>query len=127
MGKTNPFPRPPLVAALPHGEVFDGGRGIHQMKTGEQLRDEGMQLALFGKDQWVAEFMDTAARFLDLHGRVTSEDVIALVGPPPGSSNAIGGAMRKFATMNGLRPIAYERAGSPSRHAAIIAVWGKQI
>lgn len=95
------------------------------MKTGTKLRDEGMQLALWGSGEWQADFNAAAETLLALHGQITSAEIVAVTGPPPGSSNAIGAVMRGFACAHGLKPIAYGKAPAASRHAGMVAIWGK--
>ena len=95
------------------------------MKTGTKLRDEGMQLALWGSGEWQADFNAAAETLLALHAQITSAEIVAVTGPPPGSTNAIGAAMRSFAVAHGLRPIGYGKAPAASRHAGMVAIWGK--
>lgn len=95
------------------------------MKTGIELRDEGMQLALWGKCDWLAEFYAAAARLLAVKGQITSAEIVAVAGPPPGSKNSIGAAMRSLAAAHGLKPIGYGKALAASRHAGTNAIWGK--
>jgi len=95
------------------------------MKTGTELRDEGMELALWGSGDWQDGFNAAAETLLARNGQLTSADVVAIVGPPPGSSNAIGAAMRSFAVAHGLKPIGYGKAPAASRHAGMVAIWGR--
>ena len=95
------------------------------MKTGIELRDDGMQLALWGNGEWQADFNAAAETLLALHGQITSAEIVAVTGPPPGSTNAIGAAMRSFAVAHRLRPIGYGKAPAASRHAGMVAIWGK--
>jgi hypothetical protein len=96
-----------------------------KMKTGTELRDEGMELALWGSGDWQDGFNAAAETLLARNGQLTSADVVAIVGPPPGSSNAIGAAMRSFAVAQKLKPIGYGKATSASRRAGAVAIWGK--
>ena len=95
------------------------------MKTGIELRDDGMQLALWGNGEWQADFNAAAENLLALHGQITSAEIVAVTGPPPGSVNAIGAAMRSFAISHRMRPIGYGKAPAASRHAGMVAIWGK--
>lgn len=97
----------------------------NKMKTGTELRDEGMELSLWGKHDWQDNFNATAETLLNRNGQLTSADVVAVVGPPPGSSNAIGAAMRSFAVAHGLQPIGYGKATSASRRSGVVAIWVK--
>ena len=95
----------------------------NQLQLAEYLRDEGIARVLSHTiDSWKVEFANTADRILDENGSVTADDVICRIGYPPNHSNAIGGAMRKFAVRRNLI-CTYEKSTRASRHAAVIARW----
>jgi hypothetical protein len=90
---------------------------------GEVLKTEGIALVASHNEDYIARFHGAAASILSTTGEVTSEDVIAVIGMPSGSPNAVGAAMRSFATANNLAVSHYRKAKRPSCHAAIIGVW----
>lgn len=97
------------------------------LAEGERRRDEGHDAVLTPHGQalvWRIQFDDTLTRLL-LAGRrrVTSEDVIAVVGQPPHSPNAVGAVMRAAAIRHGLRNIGTVKAARVARHAGRITVW----
>ena len=94
-----------------------------QVQIGEWLKDRGMAQAWENSlPEWRELFSDMADTIADVTGSVTAEEVVVRIGRPPGSPNAIGAAMSKWAKANKCIPT-YERALRGSRHAAIIARW----
>lgn len=56
--------------------------------------------------------------------RITSEDIIAIVGfPPRGDHRGIGATMRSFAHHAGLRKVGSVPSARPGRHAGPVTVW----
>lgn len=96
------------------------------MFSGAAMRDSGCAQVLAHNPDWQARFDATATEILAREQTVTSEAVVACIGMPPGSPNAVGAAMRAFASRQGLRKLCYRNSARPSCHAAVIAVWGKQ-
>jgi acid phosphatase family membrane protein YuiD len=92
---------------------------------GERLRDAGIEKVLTNNPSYRERFASAAAHSLETYGEVTSDTVVQAIGMPEGHPSAIGGAMRSFALANGLTVKRYVKSTHPSRHAAIIAVWGK--
>jgi len=93
---------------------------------GERRRDEGHAKVLDKQaaEEWANEF-DRALVSILLSGRrkITSEDVIALVGLPPHNPNAIGATMRAAAMRHNLRNVGTVKAARIARHAGRITVW----
>ena len=67
-------------------------------------------------------FSDMADTIADVTGSVTAEEVVVRIGFPPGSRNAIGASMSRWAKNRRCIPT-YEKSLRPSRHAAIITRW----
>lgn len=91
--------------------------------SGEQLRDKGIKKVLSNNQEWKDSFYAAAEKILSEDGEVNAESVVAVCGRPDGHSNAIGAAMRSFAKKRKLHKASYVKAESPSRHAAVIAIW----
>jgi len=92
---------------------------------GERLRDEGHAVVLdHTPEEWANRF-DRAVTSLLVLGRrrITSEDVIAIAGPPPHNPNAIGAVMRAAAMRHNLRNVGTLKAARTARHAGRITVW----
>ena len=96
-----------------------------QLELGERLRDAGMAHVLIDKDEYRQRFFAAALERLSEFGTVTSDDVIGLIGMPPGHPSAVGAVMRTFAVEHGLKVLCYRKSTRPSCHAAVIAVWGR--
>jgi hypothetical protein len=94
-------------------------------KSGEQLRDEGIDLVIGHNEDYKARFDSEAARQLAKNSRLIVTDITDVVGMPGGSRNAIGAAMRAFAVSHGLQIVGYRKSERAARHAGRIAVWGK--
>lgn len=61
------------------------------VKRGEELRDEGMELVLEHQSKEWKQMFTTCYHAMVRSGRTfTSEDIVNLVGPPPGHPNAVG-------------------------------------
>lgn len=96
-----------------------------QLELGERLRDSGAKTVLeHAGEAWRNEFNAAADELLASRGRLTSDDVVQVVGLPPNHPNAIGAAMRSWARTKGLRVVGYNKSQKTSRHAAIVAIWG---
>lgn len=91
--------------------------------SGPALRDAGITKVLSNNEDYKDGFRAAALSILRVHGAVTSEDVVSLIGMPDGSPNAVGAAMRAFAVTEGLQIANYRKSATASRHAGIIAVW----
>jgi hypothetical protein len=96
---------------------------------GERRRDAGHVKVLDHEaaEHWAAAFEDAVVRLL-VKGRrrITSEDVIELVGPPPHNPNAVGAVMRAAAVRHNLRNVGTVKAARVARHAGRITVWERQ-
>lgn len=92
---------------------------------GERRRDEGTALVTAHTDEeWRGAFENYGGQLLRAgRTRITSEDIVAIVGLPPGHRNAIGAAMRAFALKHNLRNIGTAKAARVARHAGRITVW----
>jgi hypothetical protein len=95
------------------------------LAEGERRRDEGMaQVALNATDEWKLAFETTLARILRQgRTRVTSSDVVDVIGLPPGNPNLIGAMMRACAVKMNLRIIGTVKSARVNRHAGRITVW----
>jgi len=92
---------------------------------GVALRDEGMKKVIANNQQWREHFDRVAWHILIESSKVTSDAVVRVIGMPEGSSNAVGAAMRAFAKAHKLRVLEYVKTTRPTRHAGIVAVWGR--
>ena len=94
-----------------------------QPTLGDWLKEQGIAQAWDNtQEYWKALFMETADGLAQEKGSVTAEEVIAAIGYPEGSPNAIGAAMSKWAKLRGATPT-YEKSLRASRHSAIISRW----
>jgi hypothetical protein len=94
-----------------------------QPTLGEWLKEQGIAQCWDNtKDAWKALFFETADILALEKGSVTAEEVIASIGYPEGSPNAIGAAMHKWAKARNAVPT-YEKSLRASRHSAIISRW----
>lgn len=95
------------------------------LSTGEQLRDAGITQTLeaAAHQEWKQDAYHWLARLA--YGQlVTSTDLIAAVGMPPGSPNAIGALFRTAATQKLLEPTEhYVKSSRPTAHAHAVRVW----
>ena len=95
------------------------------MELGEARKEAGIARVISRNQSYVAEFHRAADEMLAEEGIVTSLGVIGRIGMPSGSPNAVGAAMRAYATNRELKVLRYIKSERASCHAAIIAVWGK--
>lgn len=95
--------------------------------SGPALRDRGISKVLANNEEWKQRFFAAAAMIVQARGTVTSDLVVEAIGEPQGNPNVIGAAMRTFAARNGLCVKYHMRSNKPTRHAAIVAVWGRTI
>jgi len=104
------------------------GHDPTSLAEGERLRDDGHARAHYSTSEaWKAAFEADALNLLRLgRKRITSEDVIARVGMPPGHPNAVGAMMRGFAVRHSLRNVGTVKAARVARHAGRITVWEVQ-
>jgi hypothetical protein len=97
------------------------------LAEGERRRDIGMRaVTAHTPASWRAAFDAAVSRLLHQgHRRLTSEDVLALIGLPPADvhPNAIGANMRAAAVRHGLRNVGTVKAARIARHAGRITVW----
>jgi len=116
------------VADAREGETMTEHDPI-SVAEGERLRDEGHAKVTWkpSAKMWGVWF-DRAVTDLLVHGRrrITSEDVIAVVGPPPHNPNAVGAVMRAAAMRHNLRNVGTVKAARTARHAGRITVWERQ-
>ena len=96
-----------------------------QLELGEALKSAGTAQALANNERYSLRFFLEARWILGLHGQVTAEQVVSLIGMPEGSPNAVGAAMRAFAHANKLVVAGYKKTSRPSRHSGLIAIWRK--
>lgn len=90
---------------------------------GEQLKHDGMELVKkHTPEQWKELFRIEAKRRLECFGSVTSEEVIEVIGMPPGHPSCIGALMHAFAKEHKLS-CTYEKSRKPRSHRAIIGRW----
>lgn len=94
-----------------------------QPTLGDWLKEQGMAQAWDNtQEYWKALFNETADELAESKGSVTAEEVVAAIGYPEGSHNAIGAAMSKWAKARKAVPT-YEKSLRASRHSAIISRW----
>lgn len=99
------------------------------LDEGEHKRDEGMGLVALPDpyEKWASNFENAAMGMLRAgRRRITSEDVLAVVGLPPGDHRQVGPIMRKIALTHSLRKIGVIKAARVSRHAGNVTVWEMQ-
>ena len=90
---------------------------------GEWLKERGIAQCWDNtQEAWKASFIETADLIAEEKGSVTAEEVVASIGYPEGSPNAIGAAMNKWAKARKAIPT-YEKSLRASRHSAIISRW----
>lgn len=90
-----------------------------------RAKEHGLAVAIAQADgPWLDRFNAMALHLLDSFGSVSSEEVTARIGPPPGSANHVGAAMRAFAKKNRLR-VTWERCAKVSSHARLIGRWSR--
>lgn len=95
------------------------------MKTGEQLKEEGMKSVEENEQEaWKEDFLSMAGSLLNLHHSVTAEEVVKRIGCPPSHQNSIGAMMRSFAKKHNLIPT-YEKSKHPAAHARLVARWSR--
>ena len=93
------------------------------LTIGEWLKNQGMKNVLaVTNEEWREGFAVAAEEILQTRGSVTSEEVLARIGMPPGNSNAIGACMSQWARKRGLA-CTYEKSTRPERHAGIVRRW----
>lgn len=95
------------------------------MTLGEQLKEQGAAKVLQNNTAYKWMFWTEARWLLSMNTVVTSEDVTERMLEQPTHPNAIGACMRSFAKQNGLKVISYRKSTKPSRHAGLVAVWGR--
>jgi len=99
--------------------------------TGEQLKQEGMQLALMPEsiDDWKQRFRAAAEYLADTGAGFTSEDVIYITGLPTGdigmnANNAVGAMMNALARKGVIKKTQLRRQSKrPTSHGAELVVW----
>jgi hypothetical protein len=102
-------------------------------KTGIQLRDAGMQLALFNADDKVPGWPDQARRYLErfIHEKpflkFQAEDVRAWAYgeglPVPAHGRAWGSVITKAKRDGLIRFVGYENVTNPRAHSTPASVW----
>ena len=97
-----------------------------QIELNEWLKAQGMEAVLTRTaEEWKNAFFVVASHLLETRGSVTSEEVVAHVGYPPGHPSAIGASMNGWAKQLKLS-VSYEKSTRPSSHAAIIGRWSRK-
>ncbi len=94
-------------------------------RTGEELKLDGVQRALFNADEEWRHAGYAAIEFLARSGLpFTSEDVIDRVGMPGGHPSCLGALFVAASKKNLIRWTGTLRKNRrPSRHAAVMRVW----
>ena len=95
-----------------------------QPTLGDWLRDKGCERVFRDTPEgWRGAFDAAAYGILLAKSEVSSDEAIAVVGLPPNHLNAVGAAMRSFATRNKLTIRRYKKSRRTERHSGRIAVW----
>jgi len=101
----------------------ENGEFNWEQHPGAQARDAGMALVSENNPSYLERFHAAAETLLRTNRKLTSQAVVAIVGMPAGSVNAVGAAMHSVAKRHGLFIAGYVTSERPSRHAGRIAVW----
>lgn len=89
-----------------------------------RARDRGLEVATWATDvQWREAFDAALARWAVRGVEFVSDDVLADVGPPIGSANAVGARMCAAARAGVIRRVGYRQSSRPSRQGGVVAVW----
>ena len=86
-----------------------------------KLQEWGINLAESARHDWVAIAREVAKAYARRHGRVQMDDVIGIIGMPPGDSHNACGAVfwkREFIFLE------FGVSKNPSRHRGTQRVWG---
>ena len=94
-----------------------------ELFSGKELKEHGCAAVAENNEEYLDWFKSAAQDVLRAKGEVTSEEVVAKIGMPDGHPNAVGAAMRSFASEHHLKVSGYRKSQRPSCHAAIIAIW----
>src|SRR5690348_11733679 len=113
-------------AICPSSTPYPANMKQPDLFEGEARKREGCERVLSHNEEWKARFDADASFLLSLNMELTSEDIVARIGMPPGSPNAVGAAMRAFAARHHLQVLHYRKSTRPTCHAAILAVWGRK-
>lgn len=90
------------------------------MKTGKELRDEGISRVSMGREEWISHARDTAVAVAKGSGKVTINDLRTLLDMPEGFSPNTWGAILRG---DQFQPIGYTQATHPSAHARVVRVY----
>lgn len=101
------------------------------MKSGNDLKQQGMQLALMPEslDDWKSRFREAATYLASTGAGFTSEDVIYITGLPTGdiamnANNAVGAMMNALARKGVIEKTARRKQSKrPTSHGAELIVW----
>lgn len=94
------------------------------IEDGLRARDRGLEVATWATDvQWREAFDAALARWAVRGVEFVSDDVLAEVGPPIGSANAVGARMCAAARAGVIRRVGYRQSSRPSRQGGVVAVW----
>lgn len=92
--------------------------------SAELRREIGLQQAEnHANELYKADFYGVGLSILNLNGSVTSEEITAQIGLPPGHPSAVGACMSAFVRHHKLVVQRYEKGTRPQSHAAILARW----
>lgn len=93
---------------------------LDDLREGGRLRDLGMSQAEdHDYEDWLPLAREVAFKLFMRQGEVTADDVIAVIGFPPGHRNLIGSIFseKKWVVWT------YRRSTRKERHAGVIGVW----
>ena len=97
--------------------------------VGEQLANEGSQLALIFQREWSRKAEDWFATLIP-GDTFTSEDMINAIGFPdqrtPNSNNAIGSKIRAWSHAGAVIKRGYAKTTRSQSHSRIIVLWEKK-
>lgn len=94
------------------------------MKTGKQLRDEGVQLVSDNNPEWMDEAYSVISELAQLGLPFTSDDVWKKLSTLPKNNSAMGAVFRKAVADKIVEPTQqFILSARPSAHSRPIRVW----
>ena len=72
---------------------------------------------------WREHFRATVERFSRIGLPFTSEDIVAITGPPPGNPNSVGAMMHALARQGIITRVGNKSAERLKAHGRMVSVW----